>query len=349
MLNTSSRANTVVFWAGDGILAHRLTASNSNYMTLEDTFPASSLDSLSFCPTDLESANDRFFDFAVNRKNQRSSSQSGNVKDLKEIEQRRGVTNTAGRSFNTTQCVRYASQNLLSSKLSRDASKSSYSRVGISYEFKDAFGAFWQAASIRWAREAVGKAHIVLEVPDSGPTFCQEDFFGSIELPTLSTSAVTQFHVMIASNKLNPVEKCGSGSFVQLERAVISHFSGVPNFLFICSDDPYDLTLVRCAGKGRLNSDCQSLLAGLHLDGKPAAPQSIGCANGCVSKKIYTFLMIGVSIGTFAIGFLLAASAPMFTACAKRTPLGSFLSSSSRQYESEETRTALLEDESLLQ
>jgi len=184
-----------------------------------------------------------------------------------------------------------------------------------SYSFNDAFGAFWQAASLRFAREASGMAHIVFDVSDSGPSFCPTEFFGSVELPNLNLNRVTGLDVMVSTNSNNPGERCDSGSFLVLRSLVESLISGIPNFVYQCRNDPYELLLVRCSSKPESNEACKLLLQNRFSSSSDVPSlqplQQHMCTGSCISKQTSTFLMIGIGIGTFVLGFLLAAMVPI--------------------------------------
>lgn len=214
------------------------------------------------------------------------------------------TVDTQNRTFNMQQCVQY-----ISPGNSLVPSPSPTYRPF--YDFSDAFGAFWQAASIRFASTARGQAYVVFEVPDEGPTFCAANFFSSVEMRAMNLSALTGLEVMVATNELNPNEKCDSGSFITLREIALATFAGYP-ITFTCQDDPYDLTLVRCGSSPESDKNCKSLLGKLF---DPPVTPTTGCGKGCGSKRIFTFLIVGVSIGTFIVGFLLAAWIPMLTPC----------------------------------
>lgn len=227
------------------------------------------------------------------------------------------------RGFNMTQCTEFAQRPRTT------VSRSASFNAGITpnYLFSDALGAFWQAASIRFAREARGMAHIVFEVADEGPAFCPSDFFGSIELPSMNVNQVTGLDVMVSTNANNPGEICESGSFAVLRSLVEARFSAVPNFVFQCRNDPYELLLVRCASKPESNEACKALLREHFSTKEPSTPPSPAshhaCSESCISKKTSTFLMIGIGIGTFVLGFLLSAMVPVIQShlrCCESSP-----------------------------
>lgn len=192
------------------------------------------------------------------------------------------------------------------------------------YQFSDAYGAWWQAASIRFGQEAVGTAHLVYEVEAEGPAFCPGEFFGSIELPSMNLSQVTGIQVLIATHPDNKEERCDSGSFVLLRTMIETKFAGSTNFEFTCADDPYDLTMVRCSGISQTDPYCEKLLSKFFPSTSPQSPPasqipSVSAPNinnpatptaapsavtHCLSKTTFKFLLLGVSIATFLAGIL---------------------------------------------
>lgn len=262
MLNTSAPAGKSTFWAGDSYLVHRLSKANNNYTTLEDTFPAIALDGMSFCSLSPQP-----------------------VKPL-------DLTNTKNGSvpgFDMRNCTQYVNKNGGNSS---------------ALDFLDAFGAFWQAASVRFAREAVGEVKVVFVVDNTSSTFCPRSYFGSIELPNMNVNQVTSMHVLVATNNDNGEEKCGSGSFAVLQSMIETHFNSkvAPNFVYRCTNDPYDLTLVRCAGKAEGDETCQRLL-GETAEREAADEKSRFMRN-------LAFLLAGVALGCLFLGFLAAALVP---------------------------------------
>lgn len=206
------------------------------------------------------------------------------------------------------------------------------------YEFTDTYGAWWQAASLRFAHESFGSVNVVYEVDKVGPTYCPAEFFGSIELPAFNTSRVTGLKIMIATHPDNVEERCDSGSFVLLRQMAETHFADSPNFKFECFDDPYDLTLVRCADIKQSDPYCEKLLSRFNTDpstppssstptfspttDSPSTPGTVSpstvpnninpfdpptatqCGAHCLSKTTFKFLLVGVSLATFLAGIL---------------------------------------------
>ena len=295
---TSAEPGKSTFWAGDGILVHQLSRMNSAFQTLEDTFPASSLNGFTFCPT----AENAFLSSNGNL----VLSASGPLPKrqmTEEVEIDSGLATrlSGSRSFNMQACTQYVSPG----EPLVPAADPFYRPH---YEFGDAFAAFWQAASIRFAQLASGEIHIVFEVSDEGPAFCSTDFFGSIELPSVNKSQVTGLEVLVATNSRNPSERCDSGSFANLRTLVATLLD--PEFPFVCRNDPYALQMVRCSAQKEKNEDCQNWLQTHFGNEQPMASPTV-CKGPCGSKRTFTFLALGIGIGTFIIGFLLAAWIPM--------------------------------------
>jgi hypothetical protein len=285
VLNTTSPHGKSTFWNGDGILVHRLSLLNSNYSTLEDTFPAKALNGFFFCPSDSESSND--IENAYPEKSARSAYPYG---------------------FNTHNCTQYIPIH----------------RVGGGVDYGDAFGAFWEAASVRFASEASGPANVVFQVPDQGVAFCPREFFGAIEIPHMVVGQVSSLTVMVATNPQNPLENCDSGSFIELRALVESHFAADPQFQYHCQDDPYPLALVRCASLPQSDPLCKSILEAPH--GSPPSSQipitSPTPKSNSTFKPIYAVIMAGIGIGCFVIGFLMATFIPMLRPCKKMQRFG---------------------------
>lgn len=316
MLNTSAEHGKSTFWAGTGRLVHRLSSINNHYVTLENTFPAAALDTLSFCPTTTAAKKDESKSSTQNTGNTASLTTMRFVDYTSSLSTISSSEEVQGRAFNMSACTNYIMATSNSKKAFSSSTAAPNAPSGTIYEFKDAFGAFWQAASMRFAREAVGKANIVFEVEDSGPTFCPGDFYGSIELPQIDKTKVSQVNVMIATNPRNPNEKCHSGSFVELQAMIQSHFADQPLFVFTCADDPYDLTLVRCAEKNRDDSYCQLLLQSY---GSSSNAPSNACGPHCLSKTTFKFLLIGCCIAALLVGILLSVVVPLFMKCFRRS------------------------------
>lgn len=267
-----------------GELVHRLSKDlPKSYTTLEDTFPAVALNDEQFCaasetpsaPIDISSPSNPPLTYTPSVLQKRNE-QSGSW-DL------------------THRCTNYI-------QASGTSPASSSTPVPLlpyatHYDFKDAFAAWWQAASIRFAREAEGSISVVFEAPDVGPSFCPLQFFGSIEMPSLNRSLVNEVRVLIAGNPSNAAEKCGSGSFVLLQTMVEAHFAGVPGFKYTCLDNPYDLSMVRCAALPN-NPVCQQIL------GHWFAPKTSNAGRS-------TFLIIGVSVATFLFGVTVVIGAQL--------------------------------------
>lgn len=257
IVHTKPGPGKSTFWAGTGFVVHRLAAMNANYVTLENTFPAVALDRTTFCPTTapappidlVPSTTIAAPDFNDTQPAPLPpySAPTGQSSTI------RSVT-SQGRSWEHDKpCFGYTPSNVT-------VSPTPLLPNATFYDFADAYGSWWQAASIRFAREAVGTVNIVYEVDREGPTFCPGEYFGSVELPALNTSMVTTMKVMIATHPDNVVERCDSGSFVLLRKMAEAHFANASNFRFTCADDPFDLTMVRCVRSNQNDAFCRKLI-----------------------------------------------------------------------------------------
>lgn len=258
IIHTKPGPGKSTFWAGSGFVVHRLAAMNANYVTLENTFPAIAMDGTSFCPTaapvpPTETAPTT--SIAVPPSN--DSSPSSQLLHREAVSQSSSIRSMAseGRTWELDKpCTGYTPSNITVSPIPL-LPNASY------YDFRDAYGAWWQAASIRFAQEAVGTVNVVYESAPEGPTFCPGEYFGSIEMPALNTTTVTSMRVLVATHPDNPVERCGSGSFLLLRKMAEVHFANSSNFKFSCVDDPFDLTMVRCVRSSQNDPYCKKLIS----------------------------------------------------------------------------------------
>lgn len=119
-----------------------------------------------------------------------------------------------------------------------------YVKSNTTGSYVDAVGSYWQAASKRFAKSAKDSIIVVFQAKKNRKCYRRESYFGNIELPNINSSKVSSIKILILTNKSNPLEKCNSGSFLQLDEDIRKYLG--PNIKIDCENDPHILLSIYC-------------------------------------------------------------------------------------------------------
>ncbi|XP_070538419.1 ADP-ribosyl cyclase/cyclic ADP-ribose hydrolase-like [Ptychodera flava] len=81
--------------------------------------------------------------------------------------------------------------------------------------------AFWQQASIEFAKQARGEVRVLLDGANkNGAAFYNSSYFAEYELKNLNKNFVRRVHILVMNSTENINETCGTGSILELEKEI---------------------------------------------------------------------------------------------------------------------------------
>ncbi|XP_070538893.1 ADP-ribosyl cyclase/cyclic ADP-ribose hydrolase-like [Ptychodera flava] len=83
--------------------------------------------------------------------------------------------------------------------------------------------AFWQQASIEFAKLARGQVYVLVDgAKENGdPAYSSTSYFRRYELPNLNKNKVTSIHILVMNSTKNITETCGKGSIKTLQHDIV--------------------------------------------------------------------------------------------------------------------------------